>query len=115
MKIEVSRIKNIAVLNCSGSLDSDTVSGFKRTTQALVDEGTIRIIIDSGALTFVDSMGLGAMISLLRQVKQRGGDVRIANVTQDVKSIFEITRLHRIFDICKDVKDACVKFDGALP
>lgn len=112
MDIEVKKMDNIAVLNCSGSLGSDNVAGFKKATQALVDEGIVRFVIEGGKLVFIDSMGLGAMISLLRQVKQRQGDIKVVNLTSDVKTIFEITRLHRLFDICKNVQDACDKFQN---
>lgn len=110
MEITTEQQGDIAVLKCEGSLDADTVAHFKKITGDLVDRGVIRFVVDGSKMTFVDSMGLGVLISLLRRVKQREGDIKVAALTADVKSIFEITRLHRLFEVCGSTKEAVEKF-----
>jgi len=111
MNIEVKQLGNIKVLQCGGSLDADTVAGFKKVAYDLVNEGSIRFVIDCSDLNFIDSMGLGVLISLLRRVRQREGDVKVAALSEEVKTIFEITRLHRLFDVCADADAAVSRFD----
>lgn len=111
MNIEVKQLGNIKVLNCGGSLDADTVAGFKKVAYDLVNQGSTRFVIDCSNLNFIDSMGLGVLISLLRRVRQREGDVKIASLSDEVKTIFEITRLHRLFDVCADSDSAVKRFD----
>lgn len=112
MEIETEQVGNVTVLYCEGSLDADTVTHFKKTANELLERGVTNFVIDASKLNFVDSMGLGVIISLLRRVKQRDGDIKISSLTPDVKSIFEITRLHRLFDICENKAEAIEKFKG---
>ena len=111
MNIEVTQAGNIKVLHCGGSLDADSVAGFKKLAYDLVNDGSTRFVIDCTNLSFIDSMGLGVLISLLRRVRQREGDVKVASLTDEVKTIFEITRLHRLFDVCSDSNSALKRFD----
>jgi len=111
MNINVTEQNDIRVLHCGGSLDADTVSAFKKIAYDLVGTGSIRFVIDCSNLTFIDSMGLGVLISLLRRVRQRDGDVKVSGLSEEVNTIFEITRLHRLFDVCSD-SDAAVKKFG---
>lgn len=111
MNIKADKNGKIMVMKCTGSLDAECVSQFKKTSQKLVEEGNRYFVIDAGGLTFVDSMGLGAIISLMRRVQADRGEVKIASLSPDVRMIFELTRLHRVFDICGTASEACKKFD----
>ena len=110
MDIEVKQQGDIKVMHCGGSLDADNVSAFKKIAYDLVGEGNTRLVIDCTDLTFIDSMGLGVLISLLRRVRQRNGDVKVAALSDEVKTIFEITRLHRLFEVCADWNAAVRSF-----
>ena len=110
MNIEVRQNGVVQVLQCGGSLDADSVAGFKKIAYDLVSGGSTRFVIDCSGLNFIDSMGLGVLISLLRRVRQQQGDVKVAALNEDVKTIFEITRLHRLFDVCSDSDAAVQKF-----
>ncbi len=112
MNIEVTQQGDIQVLHCGGSLDADTAPAFKKVAFDLVGTGTNRIVLDCSNLTFIDSMGLGVLISLLRRVRQRDGDVKVAALNDEVKTIFEITRLHRLFEVCSDWNAAVRRFEG---
>jgi anti-sigma B factor antagonist len=50
------------------------------------------------------------MISLLRRAREKKGDVKVCGVNREIKEIFEITRLHRLFEISKNVEEAVQKF-----
>lgn len=112
MNIEVKQSGSIQVLQCGGSLDADTVASFKKIAYDLVNAGSTRFVIDCSNLNFVDSMGLGVLISLLRRVRQKDGDVKVAALSEEVKTIFEITRLHRLFDVCADADAAVKRFES---
>jgi anti-sigma B factor antagonist len=112
MHIEVENRGDVSVMHCGGSLDADSIAAFKKVAYDLVDKGVTRLVVDFANLTFVDSMGLGALISLLRRVRQRQGDVKVVALTDDVKTIFEITRLHRLFEVCADLNTAIKRFEN---
>lgn len=111
MHIEVEDKSGVSVMHCGGSLDADSISAFKKVAYDLVDRGVTRLIVDCENLTFVDSMGLGVLISLLRRARERKGDVKVAALTDDVRTIFEITRLHRLFEVCADLNTAIKRFE----
>lgn len=114
MEIVVERKgKSLAILVCQGNLDASTVDDFKRITQGLCEEGVRQLIVDGSALEFIDSVGLGALLALKRRLREHAGDVRLAALSSDVQSIFEITRLHRHFDICTTTDEACQRFTQA--
>ena len=110
MKIEIKKIKDVAILQISGSLDADSVPQFKKTALATVEGGCVKLVVNALRLEFIDSMGLGCLISLLRRVRTNKGDLKIAELSPEVKQIFEITRLHRLFDIFPTVEEAEQKF-----
>ena len=111
MNIDVENQGTVSVMHCGGSLDADSIAAFKKIAYALVDKGATKLVVDCAHLTFVDSMGLGVLISLLRRARQRQGDVKMASLTDDVKTIFEITRLHRLFEVCTDTPTAVRRFE----
>lgn len=98
MKLNIAKKGEATVLQIVGNLDADSVTRFKKQTYQLAEEGCRQFVIDFSDCPFVDSMGLGALISLLRKVRTQQGDVKITRLGKDVATIFEITRLNRLFE-----------------
>jgi anti-sigma B factor antagonist len=111
MNINVTQQDDIQIVHCGGSLDAETVPAFKKVAFDLVGTGATRFVIDCADLTFIDSMGLGTLISLLRRVREQSGDVKVSSLSDEVKTIFEITRLHRLFEVCADWNAAVRQFN----
>jgi anti-sigma B factor antagonist len=112
MDITTDMQDGVAVLVCRGSLDANSIPHFKKSMEALIKTGTAhRVVLDATDLTFIDSMGLGVLISYMRKFQEADGEIKVAALTSDVQSIFEITRLNRLFDICKTTADACARFE----
>lgn len=110
MEIKVNKKGKVAILRCSGTLDADTMAVFKKHTSDLFNEGVVKLVLDATDLAFIDSMGLGAIISVMRRVREKDGDIKICGLNHDVEQIFEITRLNKLFDVCKNDGEACKKF-----
>ena len=68
------------------------------------------VVLDMGALTFMDSSGLGALLSCLRQVTGHGGDMKVCSLTPQVRAIFQLVRMHRLFDIYNTREEALKAF-----
>jgi len=88
-------------------LDASNSAEFKRDIAPLLD-ATTKLVFDLSRLRFVDSSGLGAFISTLRKLNAKGGDVKLFGMSKQVRAVFELVRMHRIFDIC-DTKDDAVR------
>ena len=91
----------------TASLDASNVREFRDAVQGLI-EGRTRVVLDLSDVKFVDSSGLGALISCLRQTNARKGDFRLCAMTKTVRALFELMRLHRVFNI-HETRDAAVR------
>ena len=80
------------------SLEGDSSARFKEKIRSYVGEGRSSLVIDMGRVTFIDSSGLGSLISALKVLRANGGDLKLANIGEQVYSVLEITRLLRVFE-----------------
>lgn len=87
-------------------LDAHSAQELKDFLSAIFDEGTNRIVIDLASVRFIDSSGLGALVSGFKNAISRQGELRLASLQPQVRSMFELTRLHRVFDIFPSPDDA---------
>lgn len=69
-----------------------------------------RIVFDLRQVEFIDSSIIGALVGFLRRTRAAGGDVKLAGLTPDIETIFEVTRLHRVFSIHPTVDAALADF-----
>lgn len=90
-------------------LDAGNVDDFRRSF-ARIPESSSRLVLDLKHLEFIDSSGLGAILSCLRQITAKGGDLKLSGMTRQVRSAFELVRMHRIFDIFENADDAVAAF-----
>lgn len=70
--------------------------GLRKELHALVEAGNSRIVVDLSGTEFIDSSGLGALISGLKAARQAGGDLRIAAPTRQVSTVLDLTNLNRV-------------------
>jgi anti-sigma B factor antagonist len=110
MEIQVDAHGKVQVLTCEGRMDAQVSGLLKDRIQELLDKGTTQLVVDMEGLEFLDSSGLGALVSCLRRIKEKKGEIKLAGLRPEVRSIFEITRVSRLFDICETVPDALKAF-----
>src|SRR5437879_3850197 len=79
-------------------LDASNIREFKREVGPLVESHN-KLIMDLGRVQLVDSSGCRALIGFLRQLKGKEGDMKLCAITKPVRSLFELVRMQRIFDI----------------
>ncbi len=92
----------IQVVEPSGILDGTKVTLFRDQITKLVDEGARIILIDLKNVTFVDSSGLGALVSALKMVRSVQGRLCICSINAQVKMLFELTSMDRVFECFPD-------------
>ena len=84
------------VIKPEGRLNMVAAPGLRKELHALVDKGNSRIVVDLSRTEFIDSSGLGALISGLKAARQAGGDLRLAAPTRQVTTVLELTNLNRV-------------------
>lgn len=87
------------------NLDASNVREFKDSVQSLVGEYK-HVVLDMSGVKFVDSSGLGALLSCLRMLNGRHGDLRLCGLTNNVRALFELMRMQRVFNIQPTRDDA---------
>ena len=99
---------SFAVATAPEDLDARNSQEAREQLKKLIGEGHHQLVIDLSSLSFIDSSGLGALVAALKAARQHGGNVRLCGLTPGVQSIFELTRLSRVFDVYDSV-DAAVE------
>jgi anti-sigma B factor antagonist len=94
-------------------LDIEVAAEFRAMLLSLIDQGHRHVIVDLKDVTFIDSSGLGALVSALKTLKRGGGsgDVRLARVQPPVVSLLEIIRLNRVFTSYPSIEQAIQSFE----
>ncbi len=90
-------------------LDMSTASEFKKRMAPVITSYQ-RIVLDMDAVTFVDSSGLGGILSCLRELSTSGGDLKLCRVQKRVRVMFELVRMHRILSIFPTCDEAVAAF-----
>ncbi|BBL79994.1 hypothetical protein RxyAA322_18480 [Rubrobacter xylanophilus] len=104
----------ITVVGCEPGTVLDAAGSSELRTRAEELLGAPpRLVFDMGGVEFVDSSAIGALVGLLRSAREAGGDVRLARVGRDVRTIFELTRLDSVFEIHPSVEEAVLSFRNA--
>jgi anti-sigma B factor antagonist len=96
------------------SLDASNTKTFKDDMQPVLEQYG-RILLDLEALQFVDSSGLGAMLSCLRAMHDKGGHLALCGMSKPVRTLFELVRMYRIFDIYASRAEALSVMDQGDP
>ncbi len=107
MEFTVERINSVVLVVIKGDrLDANNSNIFKRAMEPVL-AGSAQAVIDLGAVRFMDSSGLGALLSCLRRMNAAGGALRLAALQRPVRAVMEMVRMHRVFDIY-DTRDAAL-------
>jgi anti-sigma B factor antagonist len=111
MDIELEKIGDVVIAKIPGEyLDASTVKDFKTDVNRIIEGEHKKIVFDVSQLQFVDSSGLGAILSCLRKLNGVGGDLKLCGMTRPVRALFELVRMHRIMDIYNTREEAVNAF-----
>ena len=89
----------VAVLQVEGQLIVGNRQELKELVQAALDRGERRILIDFSRTGYIDSSGLGALVSISKRIREAGGELRLSGLNEDLRSLFELTKLDTLFTI----------------
>ena len=110
MQIVVDKKDDVVVARIPvADLDASNSNEFKHDIAPVLESGD-KVVIDLSSVRFVDSSGLGAMLSCLRQMTAKGGDLKLSGMSKQVRATFELVRMHRIFDIFDTSEEAMLSF-----
>ena len=100
----------VAVLQVEGQLIVGNRQELKDLVQAALDRSERRILIDFSRTGYIDSSGLGALVSISRRIREAGGELRLSGLNEDLRSLFELTKLDTLFSIADTPQPALGSF-----
>ena len=109
MKANNRQVDGVAVVDMSGRITLGEGSVVLRDTiRDLIGKGQKNILLNLGNVTYIDSSGIGELVSAFTAVRREGGELKLLNLTKKVHDLLQITKLYTVFDI-KDDEAAAIK------
>lgn len=106
MKISVEQAEGYGVLRPEGRLNMVAAPRLRATIDRMLKDGSTRLVLDLTDVGFMDSSGLGAIITGLKRARQVGGDLRLAAAGEQVQTVMRLTNLDRVLRPHATVQDA---------
>jgi anti-sigma B factor antagonist len=108
MKASTRQVNGVTVVDMSGRITLGEGSVIlKDTIRDLLGKGQKKILLNLGDVTYIDSSGIGELVSAFTSVRNQGGELKLLNLTKKVHDLLQITKLYTVFDI-KDDETAAV-------
>ncbi len=101
---------DVSVLKVRGYLDTTTSSELENALYGLLGRGSWRIVIDLSGVDYISSAGWGIFISEIKQVRDHGGDIKLAGMVGDVHEVFQLLEFHTILEAYPTVEEARAAF-----
>lgn len=110
MRFNMENIDGVLVVSPPKiDLDANDADEFKKDIISVVEDNK-KVILDLRPIGFMDSAGLGAVLSAFKKVRSGGGQFKIFGPSKEVKALFELVRMHRLFEIYEDRESAINSF-----
>jgi len=106
LDIQTERRAGQCEITLRGEVDVYTAPKLKEGLVSLIGEGCTNLVIDLEGVSFIDSSGLGVLVSALRRARERDGAVRIVCTRENILKIFRITGLDKVFPVFTDIAEA---------
>jgi anti-sigma B factor antagonist len=111
MNMEIEEKNEVVIVYVKEErLDAHNSGDLKLEMQRLFLEGKKNVLVDLLEVRFIDSSGLGALVSGFKNAISNQGNLKLSSLQPQVKSMFELTRLHRVFEIFPSAADALENF-----
>ena len=110
MAVKFEEKFGLTVCHIEGEVDITSSPDIKKAFDKLISQKTPKIVINLSRVTYVDSSGLATLVEILKNMRSYGGRMRLAGMSSKIKSLFEITKLEKLFEIMADETQAIATF-----
>lgn len=102
--------KGVVVISVDGQLIVGNRHELKQKVMDALDVGERKVVIDFTNTGYIDSSGLGALVSLSKKIRDQGGELKLAGLNEDLRTLFELTKLDTLFTIADTPDQALAGF-----
>ncbi len=111
IKSSTRKVDGVTIVDLSGRITLGEGSVVLRdTVKDLVGRGSKKILLNLGDVTYIDSSGIGELVSAFTTVRNQGGELKLLNLTKKVHDLLQITKLYTVFDVKDDEAAAISSF-----
>lgn len=102
--------RGVTVIKVEGQLIVGNRQDLKAVIQEAMEAGDRKFLIDCTQTAYIDSSGLGALVTISKKIRENGGELRLAGLNDDLRSLFELTKLDSLFHIAPSVDEVLQGF-----
>ncbi|RMH22063.1 MAG: anti-sigma factor antagonist [Gemmatimonadetes bacterium] len=106
MPFQVSKTGDVTVVDVDGQLIVGNRQELKQKVLEELEAGERKFLIDFSNTGYIDSSGLGVLVSLSKKIREKGGELRLAGLNEDLRTLFELTKLDTLFRIAESREEA---------
>ena len=111
MKIDTRKVGDVTVLDCSGKITlGEGTMAVRNTVREILKNGGKKIILNLGDVNYIDSSGIGELVSSYTTVTSGGGQLKLLNLTKKIQELLAITKLLTVFQVYNDERAAVSSF-----
>jgi len=113
---DISRIDHdkYSVLHLSGFLDAHTVPKFETAIQSLLQDDKYKITVNLANLDYISSAGLGVFMGFIEEIREKGGDIKLSNLSQKVYKVFDLLGFPALFEIFEEENQANARYSDQI-
>jgi anti-sigma B factor antagonist len=105
------RENGVSVLKVSGYLDTTTANELETALYGLLKKGEHKIVIDLSGVNYISSAGWGIFIGEIKDIRRKGGDLKLAGMTGDVYEVYQLLEFNTILEAYDDAEQASSAFE----
>ena len=111
MKTSTRQVDGVTIVDCSGRITLGEGSVILRdAVRDLLAKGQKKLLLNLGEVTYIDSSGIGELVSAFTTVRNQGGELKLLNLTKKVHDLLQITKLYTVFDVKEEETSAIKAF-----
>lgn len=111
VKLTTRQVGDVTVVDAAGRITlGEGASSFRDTIRNLADKGTKKLLVNLGDVTYIDSSGIGEMVSSYTTVTNHGGQLKLLGLNKRVKDLLQVTKLYTVFEVFEDEPAAVRSF-----
>jgi anti-sigma B factor antagonist len=112
VKLNIRQVGDVTVIDAAGRITlGEGSSAFRDTVKGLVSKGQKKILLNLAEISYIDSSGIGEMVSGFTSVANAGGQLKLLKLTKRIQDLLQITKLYTVFDVYDDEAHALGSFN----
>ncbi len=112
-EVNTKNLGAVSIVYLKGYLDAHTAPEFEKALQDLVDDNRVHIVVNLAQLNYISSAGLGVFMGFIEDIRNKGGDIKLAEPSEKVFRVFDLLGFPVLYEIFDKEAEAVKKYKGS--